>query len=172
MSVKIENVVVTAFLNNPLNLEAVKKAVPGKWSQPKRFLGLVYKVKRPAVALLMFKTGRIVCTGARSEAEAERVLRKLCRKLVEKGFMVGEPRITVQNVVVSTELGMKVDLEGAAGSFKGAVYEPERFPGLICKMGGASLLVFSTGKVVCVGAKSAEKAYALIREFKEHLAKV
>ena len=163
MSLSVENVVATAVLDSRLNLEAVEDALPAQWSRVRRFRSLVCRLPRPRVTLLIFEVGKVVCTGAKSEAEAFSVINSFFEAVKARGLRVGEAKVSVQNVVVSSQLGFEVDLEKASKNL-GGVYEPERFPGLIMKREGASILVFSNGRVVCAGAKSAEKAYRLIGE--------
>jgi transcription initiation factor TFIID TATA-box-binding protein len=64
----------------------------------------------------------------------------------------------IQNIVASANLHGKVDQEAAAEVLENVMYEPEQFPGLIYRMGDPKvvILIFSSGKLVCTGGKSAE----------------
>jgi transcription initiation factor TFIID TATA-box-binding protein len=124
---------------------------------PKRFPGLIFRLKRPKTATLIFTTGKMVCTGAKSEKLAKSAVRKIVRKLKEEGFIIrGKPDITIENVVSTANLGGEVDLETAAADMDNSMYEPEQFPGLIYRMKEprAVLLIFASGKMVITGAKS------------------
>ena len=70
-STRIENVVTSATLNQKIDLNAVVKGNPGVEYDPEKFPGLVYKLKRPRTAILIFRTGKMVCTGAKSSKEAK-----------------------------------------------------------------------------------------------------
>ena len=65
--IKIENVVAAATLNLKVDLDAVVESFPGVEYRPERFPGLVFKLKRPKTATLIFNSGKMVCTGAKSE---------------------------------------------------------------------------------------------------------
>ena len=104
--VKIENIVATAALKHGFDLSAVVKAFPEVDYRPKRFPGLVFKLKRPRTTTLIFGTGKMVCTGARSERDAARALRKVVRTLKKGGIIItGKPELKIVNVVASASLG-------------------------------------------------------------------
>jgi len=70
MSVEIQNVVAVATLGQKIDLLAIMKTFLNVDYRPKRFPGLIFKLKRPRTSTLIFATGKMVCTGARSEKEA------------------------------------------------------------------------------------------------------
>jgi transcription initiation factor TFIID TATA-box-binding protein len=101
----------------------------------------------------------MVCTGAKSEQEVFKAVETIINKLKSKGVeLVSEPRVQIQNVVASASLNAEVNLEKAAFLLDNAMYEPEQFPGLIYRMDSPRvvLLIFSSGNMVCTGAKHEE----------------
>jgi transcription initiation factor TFIID TATA-box-binding protein len=157
LEIEIQNVVASASLDQKFNLIDIVKTFRHVEYNPKRFPGLVFRLKRPKTATLIFSTGKMVCTGARSEKLARSAVKKVVRELKNNGIIVlGEPVIIIQNIVASANLQNKVDLETAADVLDNVMYEPEQFPGLIYRMRDPKtvLLVFSSGKVVCTGGKS------------------
>ncbi|MBD3155685.1 MAG: TATA-box-binding protein, partial [Candidatus Aenigmarchaeota archaeon] len=48
---------------------------------PEQFPGLVYRMKDPKVAFLLFSSGKIVCTGARKVEDVEFAVKALSKKL-------------------------------------------------------------------------------------------
>jgi len=70
-------------------------------------------------------------------------------------IIIPAPIIEVQNVVASGEFDQKIDLLHIAASLDRAEYNPESFPGLVLRVSDpkAVFLLFSTGKLVCTGAK-------------------
>lgn len=160
-NVRIENVVATASLDQKIDLLAIMKAFTNVEYRPKKFPGLVFALKRPKTKTLIFTTGKMVCTGAKSAKMASSAVRKLVRELKKKGIIIlNKPVITVQNMVASAYVGGKVDLEDAAYVLDNIMYEPEQFPGAIYRIKDpkAVILIFSTGKLVITGAKSEEQA--------------
>ena len=67
LDVKIVNVVASVTLNQKFNLIDIFKVFRNVEYNPKRFPGLVFRIKRPKTATLIFSTGKLVCTGAKSE---------------------------------------------------------------------------------------------------------
>ena len=68
--INIQNVVAAATLNQKVDLNAVVKSFPGVEYRPEQFPGLVFRLRRPKTATLIFNSGKMVCTGAKSEQEA------------------------------------------------------------------------------------------------------
>ena len=172
---RIQNVVATASLNQPLDLDAIVKAFPDTKWQPEVFPGLMFRLKRPKTCTLLFKTGRMVCTGAKSERESRRAVLKVARQLKKAGIIItGNPEIKIQNIVASGSLGGPVDLEGLCERARmggSLMYEPEQFPGMIYRMENRHVvfLIFSTGKIVCVGAKKEEDVYEVLEKLRRRL---
>ena len=158
-AVKVNNVVAVATLGQRIDLIAILKAFRNVEYRPKRFPGLVFRLKRPKTATLIFMTGRMVCTGAKSEKEAFSAVRKVVRELKKEGIVIlGEPEIVVTNMVASADIGGKIDLE-ATSDILDMMYEPEQFPGAVYRMDEPKvvILIFSSGKIVITGAKSEEQ---------------
>lgn len=151
-----------------MDLEAVAKALPEARRQSRKFPGLVYKFARPAATVLIFNSGRIICTGSRSEEEANAAIQKLVETLRAKGLNVVDPETKVENVVVSTNMGRGLNIEELAKRFP-ISYQPERFPGASLKQGDKTFLLFSSGRVVCVGSKNLEEAKRQLEKLAEEL---
>jgi transcription initiation factor TFIID TATA-box-binding protein len=154
VKITIENVVASASLNQKINLDAVVKSYPGVEYRPKRFPGLVFKLKRPKTATLIFSTGKMVCTGAKSEKESRRAVATVVKELKKGGIIIiSKPDLKVVNIVASARLGGKIDLEKAVSTLGKAMYEPEQFPGLIYRMNEPKvvILIFASGNLVCTG---------------------
>ncbi|MDH5746603.1 MAG: TATA box-binding protein, partial [Candidatus Bathyarchaeota archaeon] len=75
--IRIENVVAAVTLNQKVDLNAVVKSFPGVEYRPEQFPGLVFRLKKPKTATLIFNSGKMVCTGAKSEKEARRAVMKV-----------------------------------------------------------------------------------------------
>ena len=155
-SIRIENVVASATLNQRVDLNAVVKGYPGVEYRPEQFPGLVFRLKKPKTATLIFNSGKMVCTGAKSEKLAKRAVMKVIRELRKSGIIIiGKPELKIQNIVASANLYGLIDLERSAYSLGRTMYEPEQFPGLIYRMDVPKvvILLFASGKLVCTGAK-------------------
>ena len=134
-SVRIENVVASVVLDQYIDLEAITKNIPTVDYNPDQFPGLVFRLTRPKTATLIFSSGKMVCTGAKSEKDVKRAIKKIITTLKAKGIViVGKPKITIQNIVASANLKSGVNLEKAALLLENVMYEPEQFPSLIYRM--------------------------------------
>jgi len=159
LDVNVENVVATATLGQKIDLLAIMKGFRNTEYNPKKFPGLVFRLRKPKTTTLIFTTGKMVCTGAKSEKMARSAVEKVVRELKDKGiFILGKPETVIQNIVATANVHGNVDLEAAADLLDNVMYEPEQFPGLIYRMADPKvvILIFASGKLVCTGAKSAE----------------
>ena len=170
--VNIENVVASATLKQKVDLNAVVKSYPGVEYRPEQFPGLVFRLKKPKTATLIFNSGKMVCTGAKSEKEAKRAVMKIIKELKRGGIIIiSKPELKIQNIVASASLGGTIDLERAAFELGKTMYEPEQFPGLIYRMDDPKvvILLFASGKLVCTGAKREQDVYEAVNKLHEIL---
>ena len=172
LEIAIQNVVASATLGQKLNLLDIIKFFRNVEYNPKRFPGLVFRLKRPKTATLIFSSGKMVCTGAKSEKLARSAIKKVVRELRNNGIIVlRKPVIIIQNIVASANLQNKVDLEATADLLDNVMYEPEQFPGLIYRMQDPKtvLLVFTSGKIVSTGGKSEKIVHESVNKLYELL---
>lgn len=157
---KIENVVATVVvkLDEKIDLNQIARKLPDVEYNPERFPGLVMRIIKPKATILVFSTGKMVVTGMRQASEAPKVVEKVLKNIRKAGIKVSDPEITIQNIVASGDLHTNIDLNLAAITMEFAMYEPEVFPGLIYRMQEPKtvFLIFSTGRIVCTGAKNKE----------------
>ena len=165
--INIQNVVAAATLNQKVDLNAVVKSFPGVEYRPEQFPGLVFRLKRPKTATLIFNSGKMVCTGAKSEKESRRAVMKVVKELKKGGIIIiHKPDLKVVNIVASASLGGNVDLEKAVSTLGKTMYEPEQFPGLIYRMDEPKvvILIFASGNLVCTGAKREQDIYDAVHK--------
>jgi transcription initiation factor TFIID TATA-box-binding protein len=170
--IKIQNVVASATLNQKVDLNAVVKSYPGVEYRPEQFPGLVFRLRKPKTATLIFSSGKMVCTGAKSEALARRAVMTVAKELKKSGIVIiGKPELKIQNIVASASLGGKIDLEQAVSKLVKTMYEPEQFPGLIYRMDEPKvvILIFASGNLVCTGAKKEQDVYDAVHKLHESL---
>ena len=165
--ITIQNVVASATLNQKVDLNAVVKGYPGVEYRPEQFPGLVFRLKRPKTATLIFSSGKMVCTGAKSEKESRRAVMKVTKELKKGGIIViSKSELKIQNIVASASLGGMIDLEKAVYTLGKTMYEPEQFPGLIYRMDEPKvvILLFASGKLVCTGAKKEQDVHDAVHK--------
>jgi len=155
-SKKIENIVATVILDQGLDIDYIESKIPNITYQPDQFPGLILRLDKPKTTALIFKSGKMVVTGAKSTMQLIEIVKKIIKLLKKSGIkIVSKPRIQIQNIVASGDIGALVNLERAAYLLEDSMYEPEQFPGLIHRMRDPRvvLLIFSSGKMVITGAK-------------------
>ena len=163
--VSIENVVASATVDQKIDLIDITKKFPDTEYHPDQFPGLVFRIKTPKTATLIFRTGKMVCTGAKSEEMARNAVKTVVQKLRKERIKIKQDAVTtIQNIVAAINLGGKIHLEQAARKLPRSMYEPEQFPGLIHRMlePKTVILLFASGKLVCTGAKKEKDVYRSI----------
>jgi len=160
--ISIENVVASASVDQKLDLNEITKKFPDTEYHPDQFPGLVFRLKTPKTATLVFRTGKMVCTGAKSEEMSRKAVKTVVQKLRKGGIKIKkDATVTIQNIVASINLGGKISLEQAARTLPRSMYEPEQFPGVIHRMPDPKtvILLFASGKLVCTGGKTEKDVY-------------
>ena len=160
--IDIVNVVASATIDQELDLNDITKKFPDTEYHPEQFPGLVFRLKNPKTATLIFRTGKMVCTGSKSSDLAKHAVKIVVQKLRKGGIKIKKDAVvTVQNIVSSINLGGRIHLEKAARTLPRSMYEPEQFPGVIHRMVDPKtvILIFASGKLVCTGAKTEKDVF-------------
>jgi transcription initiation factor TFIID TATA-box-binding protein len=163
--ISIENVVASATINQDLDLVDIQKKFPKVEYNPEQFPGAVFRLTNPKTATLLFRTGKMVCTGSKSEEMARKAVKTVVDSLRRGKIKIkNDAIVTIQNIVSSINLGGTIHLEKAARMVPRSMYEPEQFPGLIHRMVDPKvvILIFASGKLVCTGGKTAEDVYRAV----------
>lgn len=129
---------------------------------PKRFAAVIMRIREPKTTALIFASGKMVVTGAKSEDDSKLASRKYARIIQKLGFNAKFTDFKIQNIVGSCDIKFPIRLEGLASRHHNfSSYEPELFPGLIYRMIKPKivLLIFVSGKIVLTGAKVREEIY-------------
>ena len=166
-TIEIVNVVASATINQKLDLVEITKKFPDIEYNPDQFPGAVFRLRNPKTATLLFSSGKMVCTGAKSEEIAVKAVNTVVQKLRKGKIKIkNEASVVVQNIVSSINLGGKVHLEQAARTLPRSMYEPEQFPGMIHRMLDPKtvILVFASGKLVCVGARKENEIHRSVNQ--------
>lgn len=154
---KIQNIVATTSLQKPVPLTKLARTNPNTEYNPETFPGLVLRIKEPKSAVLVFSSGNLVCTGTKSVSQVKQVIQEVIKQLKKINVNItAKPKITVQNIVASGSINLKLNLNFLALQMENTEYEPEQFPGLVYKLiePNATFLLFSNGKLVCTGTKN------------------
>ncbi|CCK71221.1 TATA-binding protein KNAG_0G01630 [Huiozyma naganishii CBS 8797] len=158
----LQNIVATVNLGCRLDLKTVALHARNAEYNPRRFAAVIMRIREPKTTALIFASGKMVVTGAKSEDDSKLASRKYARIIQKIGFAAKFTDFKIQNIVGSCDVKFPIRLEGLAfshGTFSS--YEPELFPGLIYRMVKPKivLLIFVSGKIVLTGAKQREEIY-------------
>lgn len=175
--IKVVNIVVSTNLKHDIPLEKMAANLSNTEYNPEQFPGLVIRIKEPKTSALIFSSGNVVCTGARSMDKVEESIKKIIKSLEKINVKITiKPEIKIQNIVASGTVGMDLNLNTLAMKLKNTEYEPEQFPGLVYKLVDsdikATFLLFSNGKVVCTGTKSETEVHKALDKLIANLKKV
>jgi transcription initiation factor TFIID TATA-box-binding protein len=174
-NITVVNIVVSTSLEHDIPLEKMAATLSNTEYNPEQFPGLVIRIKEPKTSALIFSSGNVVCTGARSIEKVKESIEKIIKSLEKIGIKIKiKPKINIQNIVASGSVGMDLNLNTLAMKLGNTEYEPEQFPGLVYKLdeAKATFLLFSNGKVVCTGTKSEEQVHEALDKLIVNLKKV
>jgi transcription initiation factor TFIID TATA-box-binding protein len=174
-NIRVENIVASAALGVEVPLEKIVSKLEGMEYEPEQFPGLVYRMKKPKAAALIFGSGKIVCTGARSLRDVNAVFKKVVNVVQKSGVRVPKGfKMQVENIVASAKLDANLNLDKIAFNLENSEYEPEQFPGLVYRMVNpkVAFLLFGSGKVVCTGARSVEDVGIAVKKIHKKLKKI
>lgn len=174
ININIENIVASTQITEELDIKRLAKKIPDSKYNPEDFPGLILHFKDPKTVALLFSSGKVICTGAKNMREVDDAVRKIINKIKAVGISVPKkPEVKTQNIVASSDLKKELHLSSIAEGLllENVEYEPEQFPGLVYRMEnlGVVLLLFSSGKLVCTGAKKLEDVSTAIETMTDKL---
>jgi len=159
---QLQNIVSTVNMCSKLDLKKIALHARNAEYNPKRFAAVIMRIREPRTTALIFSSGKMVCTGAKSEEDSRLAARKYARIVQKLGFQTKFKDFKIQNMVGSCDVKFPIRLEGLVLTHSQfSSYEPELFPGLIYRMVKPRivLLIFVSGKVVLTGAKVRQEIY-------------
>ena len=174
-TITVVNIVISSSLEQDIPLEKMAATLSNTEYNPEQFPGLVIRIKEPKTSALIFSSGKIVLTGARTMEDVESSIEKIIKSLKKINIDIKiKPKVTVQNIVASGAIGMDLNLNTLAVKLPNTEYEPEQFPGLVYKLRGthATFLLFTNGKIVCTGTKTEEEVHKALDKLVDTLKKI
>jgi len=110
-NLRVQNIVATASLGKPVSLTKLVRSQSNTEYNPEQFPGLVLRIEKPKSAVLVFSSGNLVCTGTKSIAQVREVINQVIKQLKKIGVKITDkPKITVQNIVASGSIDLKLNL--------------------------------------------------------------
>jgi transcription initiation factor TFIID TATA-box-binding protein len=159
----IQNVISTFNIGRNIDLKDVSHRARNSEFNPRRFNGLIMRIRSPHSTALIFKSGKIVCTGTKSITESKLASRKFARIIQKLGYKFDSlVDFKIQNLVASADIKSRINLDLLKLFCKNSChYEPELFPNLVYNMiePKVVLLIYTSGKLVITGAKTIEEIH-------------
>jgi transcription initiation factor TFIID TATA-box-binding protein len=173
-SIQVENVVASSDIGQELDLETLAEDLPTADFNPDNFPGLVYRTQEPKAATLIFRSGKVVCTGANSVDDVTAALEQVFDELRDLSIEVAAtPDIEIQNIVSSGDLDRALNLNAIAIGLglETVEYEPEQFPGLVYRLDDPDVvaLLFGSGKFVVTGGTQLDDAEDALKKIEARL---
>jgi len=167
---QIINSVQSINLKSKIDLQQILEHLTDSY-KPAKFPGIVLKLKEPKVAFLIFGSGKIICSGAKSLEDGEKAFQILLAELRKYNLFSGpDPEIIVQNLVAMDKFDFNLDIEKMF-YLDNVIYEPEMFPGAIFKIEQpeATFLLFANGYFICSGCRSKAEIKRAIKKLEEFI---
>eukprot|EP01018_Ginkgo_biloba_P036132 Gb_09530 [translate_table: standard] len=168
----VQNVVSTVNVKCKLDLKTIAYKARNAEYNPSRFCAVVMRIRTPKTTALVFESGKIVCTGAKTESDSKIAARRYARIIQKLGFQAHFQDFHITNIVASCDVNFVISNELLQANLRPrSIYEPELFPGLIYRVpqSNVALLVFTSGKIVLTGARVREDLYNAFEGIYPHL---
>jgi transcription initiation factor TFIID TATA-box-binding protein len=142
-----------------VNFESIEKKI--KCKRLNRFPCVMFKVKGSKdnlISCILFRNGKMIVTGIKDETKLAQLQIEIESQLIKAEIKFADFSMQVQNLVVMSQLGKKINLELACLMLTNCLYEPEQFPAAIIKPPlGGTFLLFSNSKIICLGMRDFEQ---------------
>jgi len=120
IEIKVENIVASTVFAEKLDLDMIAQSLEDAEYEPEQFPGLVYRLKNPKTATLLFRSGKANCTGAKNIEDVRKTVDIIAEKLKNLGMSINKNLdIVVQNMVAMANLGGELNLTETATALDG-----------------------------------------------------
>ena len=174
---KMQNIMASVNMGTRVDLDKITQTARNAEYNPKRFQAVIMRIRDPRTTALIFASGKMIITGARSEEAASIAGKKYVAIVQKVGFAAKFEDFKVQNMTATCDAGFPIRLEGFAFAHAAqSTYEPELFPGLVFRLAEPKcvMLIFVSGKCVLTGSKSInaltaafEKVFPMLLDFRK-----
>jgi len=174
IEINVQNIVASTSFADKLDLDVIAQSFDEAEYEPEQFPGLVYRLNNPKTATLLFRSGKANCTGAKTIEAVKTTIKIIGEKLEKIGVEIHKNQdIVIQNIVATSNLHGELNLSEVAISLglENVEYEPEQFPGLVYRIRESKvvMLLFGSGKIVCVGARKIEDVSLAVEKLLKEL---
>lgn len=171
----IENIVSSGTIADSVNLGLISGIIPDCTFSREKFPGAVLHMQDPKSVALIFSSGKIVLTGLVRHEDIATALHNVVILLKKAGIPCrDDSSVSVKNIVCTYNLNKPCNLTKimiALLDHERVEYEPECFPGLVCRISDPKIvfLIFSSGKIVITGGLNIEDVKRGLEVLREKL---
>lgn len=153
----LTNIFAKITFSIPFDLSEIKNKLRNSEYVPKKFNGLILKYTNPRTTFVLFRTGKVIATGVRSQKVLDESVRTLYRELRNTGSFrdLAFPEVQITNLTCSYDCKAKFDLDSFYSRYTNlCVYEKELFPALKMQFNcpNITVLIFHNGKMILTGS--------------------
>ena len=172
---EINNIISSVSLGSNLNIKNIALKIKNA-EYTNNFSKLILKSKNAKATATIFSSGKMVCSGAKTEKQSKSICAKFGKIVNKVGFNVELKNFKIQNIIASYDVKFKICLSKLFNEINTLIniskniynyvkYNSDNFPGLIFYMNDlkVSLLVFEYGKILISGAKKKEEIEEIFR---------
>lgn len=153
-TIRVQNIMALASTGQKLDLKHIAGHIPDA-VYTDDFPGMRYRIHELNSSVLLFRSGNIVCAGAKSEEQVHRVYGHICDVLRRLGYDVQQPNITTTNIVATANIGRGLSMQYVSDLLPGARYEPEMYAGVTYHAEKKVVArIHASGKIIFVGARA------------------
>lgn len=148
----INNIVATFDVNCSFDLNKISNQFEDVVYDPEMYYAAILKHKNPKFSYLINSSGKIIINGLKKIHEVSKYALAIVKELSIRGYNVKfkKENLKIVNIVSGFTSNKSIRLDLFAKKID-CEYNPDKFPGLIYKIGGGKVLIFSTGKFQFVG---------------------
>ncbi|MEM0356168.1 MAG: hypothetical protein QXD03_01230 [Candidatus Anstonellales archaeon] len=178
---KIVNMVASADLSVEIDIDKFARTSENVEYEPEQFPGAIIRYTNPRTTVLLFRNGRIVIVGSKSQNDIKETIVQLVNDLNARGVIRSNTTLTadtikynIPNYVALGELEFSIDLDNLlTDPDLNLEYEPEQFPGIMIWIDkyNSTALVFRNGKIILSGNRDIESMNRSFSYLKEVLNK-
>jgi hypothetical protein len=90
VEINIENIIASATMSNGLDLEKIIDTLPNCEYNPNQFPGVIFKPGDPPIFILLFNSGKVMVTAAKSIEDVEKGMELVENELNKAGLIIPE----------------------------------------------------------------------------------
>ena len=172
----VENLVLSARIDNSLDLDEVDNAFEDVSYEPEKLPAVVFYYHNPSRVVFITTTGNMVCTGSKTEKDAINALNETIDALKEKEIIKEKTELspTLESLVVSKNLNVSLPLDSIQTQLPSdqCTYQPSIHPWLEYRKSTYSMLLFSSGNIICTGKISLDESKDAFRKIEDTLTSI